>query len=386
MEKVITVFTATRAEYHLLSSVIKKIKDDPDLVLDLIVSGTHLSYKNGHTVDQIISDGYDISEEIEVIHDNEPIDVNKVIADTLLGCSKHFETIHSDMLIVLGDRYELMGCVLAAANAQVPIAHIHGGETTEGAIDEAIRHAVTKFSYLHFACCEPYRKRIIQLGENPKRVFNVGSLGVENIINCNKMSREALADNLKFNLNNFCLVTFHPVTLENNTGLLQVKELFNAIMKFDEYTYLITGSNADQGGEDINNFWRQQEKEYPEKIKYMSSLGMIRYLSAMNNCEMVIGNSSSGILEAPTFKIPTVNVGDRQKGRIKAESIIDSEPKEQDIIKAINLAKDVAFRKQILHMPQLYGDGSASVKIITEIKKSLNDGVNLKKHFYDIEC
>ncbi len=382
--KTISIFTSSRAEYHLLSPLIRKISSDVSLRLDLIVSGTHLSSKYGHTVDQIMADGFEIGEEIETIDEDAETDVNLVIAKTLTGCAGHFKRVRSDFLVVLGDRYEIMGAVLAAANALVPIAHIHGGETTEGAVDEAVRHSVTKFSYLHFPSCEPYRKRIIQLGESPERVFNSGSLGVENILSQKLMEKDELERNLGFVLKKFCLVTFHPVTLEADSPEVQVRELMAALKAFPEYSYIITKANADQGGETVNRTVREEAEGHTDRFLLVDSLGMVRYLSAMKHCEMVIGNSSSGLLEAPSFAVPTVNVGDRQKGRISAASVINCIPEREEIANAMKKAASREFRDSIRNMPQLYGDGSTSEIIINEIKKALAAGVDLKKRFYDI--
>ena len=379
--KTITVFTSTRAEYHLLYSVIKKINENPDLRLDLIVSGTHLSNQFGHTVDQIEKDGFPIGEKMDVLLEGNS--VNRVIADTLISCDRHFSKIHSDFLIVLGDRYELLGPVIAASNLLIPIAHIHGGETTEGAIDEAVRHAVTKFSYLHFSSCEQYRKRIIQLGEDPSRVFNSGSLGVENILHQKLLSKEELQNELNFNLDNFCVVTFHPVTLEKESCIAQVEELLLALVSFD-FKYIITKANADNGGREINNFIQQFVARYPNRFLFVDSLGMIKYLSALKYCQMVIGNSSSGLLEAPSFYVPTVNIGDRQKGRISAKSVVDCKPTKESIISAIEIAQSPSFKESIRNMPQIYGNGTASTIILREIIKALNNGINLKKKFHDV--
>lgn len=381
-KKIISVFTATRAEYHLLYSLIKKINEDEELILDLIVSGTHLSKKFGNTVDYIISDGFPIGERIETLNENRSID--DIIAVTLSECSKHFRKVKSDYLVVLGDRYEIMGAVIAAANALIPIAHIHGGETTIGAIDEAVRHAVTKFSYLHFTSCEPYRKRVIQLGEHPDRVFNTGSLGVENILNQPLMSKEELAHDLLFNLDNYAVVTFHPLTLDKNGPENQVSNLIDALMEFDGLNYIITKANADAGGERINEILEMASSK-TKRIKLVSSLGLVRYLSALKYCKMVIGNSSSGVLEAPSFCVPTVNIGDRQTGRIKSKSIIDCLPEKNSIINAMRKALEPEFRNSLQDMPQIYGDGNASAIMIDEIKKSLNGKVNLMKKFYDLD-
>lgn len=385
MKKVITVFTATRAEYHLLCPVIGRICEDDELCLDLIVSGTHLSEKYGNTVQEIVRDGYPIAETIKTIDDTGIINHDEIIAKTLLACSAHFERAKSDLLLVLGDRYELLGAVIAAMNAHIPIAHIHGGEITEGAIDEAIRHAVTKFSYLHFACCEAYRQRIIQLGEDPARVINAGALGVENILTQRLMSRETLESNLGFDLDKFCLVTFHPVTMEEGTATHQVCELYDALSEFKDYKYIVTGANADHGGREINEFWNDIGKRFSKQFLIIESLGMIRYLSAMSLCEMVIGNSSSGILEAPAFEKPTINIGDRQKGRIRAKSVIDCQPIKSEIVAAMRKGSESEFRESLSGMEQLYGNGTAGETILTEIKKALYNGINLKKSFYDIK-
>lgn len=382
--KKVCVYTATRAEYCLLYPVIKKIQLDPDLQLDLIVSGAHLSEKYGYTCRDIIDDGFKINAQISIL-DEEKNDIDQAIALSITGCSKYLKESKPDILLVLGDRYEILGPVIAASNLHIPIAHIHGGETTEGAIDEAIRHAVTKFSYLHFTCCEEYRERVIQLGEDPKRVYNVGGLGVENILTQNLMSKEELAENLNFNLNQFCLVTFHPVTLEDQTAEEQVDILMKALLKKEGYTFIITKANADFGGNGINKILDTYSDLYPDKFKVVYSLGLIRYLSAMKYCKLVIGNSSSGILEAPTFCVPTINIGDRQKGRIQCKSIINCEPTDKQISEAIELGLDMQFRDSIKDLKSPYGEGKTSELIIKYIKQWLEEGIDLKKKFFDID-
>ena len=383
--KTISVFTSTRAEYCLLYNLIKRINNAEDLKLDLIVSGTHLSYKYGHTIDEIYKDGFPISETIEILDEKE--DVDEAISKALIGSSGHFKRVNPDMLIVLGDRYEVLGPVIAAANAKIPIAHIHGGETTEGAVDEEIRHAVTKFSYLHFTGCEEYKKRVLQLGETEDRVFNVGTLGTENIMNQPLMTLEELGKNLDINnlkLEKYGLVTFHPVTLEHEDASIQMKELMDAMLSFEDMFFIVTKSNADAGGQKINDMWDEFEKKYPNKIKVVFSLGLIRYLSAMKYCEAVIGNSSSGILEAPVMRVPTINIGDRQKGRIQTESIINCGMNKNEIISAMNKAFSKEFHDKIKDMPCIYGDGKTSERIIEKIRESFEKGIDLKKKFNDI--
>lgn len=353
-KRIISVFTATRAEYHLLYPVIKRIDEDDDLQLDLIVSGTHLSNDFGHTADCIVADGFPIGDKIETISEGRTVD--EIISLTLLGCSRHFATVKPDYLIILGDRYEILGAVISAANAHIPIAHIHGGESTIGAIDEAVRHTATKFSYLHFTSCEPYRRRVIQLGESPERVFNAGALGVENILHQKLMSKEELQRNLKFKLDRYAVVTFHPVTLEDRRPQIQVQNMLEALLEYRGMNYIVTKANADAGGAAINRILARYA-EQNDCIRLVSSLGMTRYLSALKYSSMVIGNSSSGILEAPSFGIPTVNIGDRQTGRIKAKSVIDCLPVKQDIMRAINKALSLEFLASIKDMPQIYGNG-----------------------------
>lgn len=383
--KTISIYTATRAEYGLLYNVIMKVDNDPELQLDLIVSGGHLSHKQGYTVRQIEQDGFVINDRIEILNDEEETDVSIAIARSLLGCSRHFKKIHSDMLVVLGDRYEILGPVIAACEARIPIAHIHGGEATEGAIDEAIRHAVTKFSYLHFTSCEAYRKRVIQLGENPARVFNVGALGVENILHEKLWTKKKLENDLEFSLSSYGLVTFHPVTLEGKGETeIETRELFEALCNIKGMSFIVTGANADSGGSLINIISKQYEVKYPDKFKIISSLGRIRYLTAMKYCQVVIGNSSSGILEAPSFHVPTINIGDREKGRIQTKSVINCNARKGEIIKAIQTGVSAEFKRQIINMDSVYGDGNTSEAIVYEIKRAFLTGIDLKKKFYDI--
>lgn len=385
--KKICVFTGTRAEYHLLTPVMRRICKDPELQLDLIVTGAHLSEQYGSTYRTILADGFEINKKIYILEDQaEKTDMNQAVAKCLSECGTYFEESRPDLLILLGDRYEILGPAIAALNCRIPIAHIHGGETTEGAIDEAIRHMVTKCSYLHFTSCEPYRQRVIQLGEEPNRVFNVGSLGVENILTQKLLTREELAETLSITKNSrYCLSTFHPVTLENNTAEQQIAQMLEAFLLFPELKFVITKANADEGGGQINAVIDRYVEKYPEQFYTEFSLGMIRYLSAMKYAELVIGNSSSGILEAPSFGVPTINIGDRQKGRIQARSVINCVPEQDKIVDAMKKGLDKAFRTSLAHMQTPYGNGTASQQIISIIKESLNNGINLKKKFYDLK-
>ena len=288
-------------------------------------------------------------------------------------------------MLVLGDRYETLGVCIAAMNERIPIIHLYGGETTEGAIDEAIRHSITKMSYWHFTSTEQYRKRVIQLGENPKRVYNVGSLGVENVLNQILLSKQALESELKLQLNMpYAVVTYHPVTLEDKNICETVKMFLDALDQNKDMLYIITKANADAGGRQIN-LMMEEYAAHRDNIQVFDSLGMIKYLSVVKYSEMVIGNSSSGLVEVPSFRIPTVNIGDRQKGRIRAESVIDCDEDTESIVRAIKKARTPEFRKQCSQVKNPYEGVRTSDTIVEIIKEKLFDKkVEIKKKFYDI--
>lgn len=384
--KKVCVVTATRAEYGLLRNIIELIHLDNDLELCLIVTGTHLSDDFGRTVSEIEADEYPITEKIDVLLNSDSRQaVSKTMGLAFISFADMFAREKPDMLIVLGDRYELLSICGCAMNARIPIAHISGGETTEGAIDECIRHCITKMSYLHFPGCEDYRKRIIQLGESPDRVFNFGDVGVENINKCQLMSREVLEADLNFNLNNvYMSVTFHPVTLDEDSAEEQMKQLLTAITAFPNINFVFTKANADAGGKTINRILDEFIPNNPNCIAF-ESLGLIRYLSLLKYSGGVVGNSSSGIVEAPSFNIPTINIGDRQSGRLQASSIINCEPKSEEIIKAINLAISPEFKKIARNTINPYGEGDTAYNIVDTIKYFIfNKEINLKKQFYDL--
>ena len=292
-----------------------------------------------------------------------------------------------DMVILLGDRFEILSVATAAHLIGIPIAHISGGDITEGAVDDAVRHSITKMSTLHFPGCEQSRKRIIQMGEQPEYVFNVGEPGVENCLNLEKLSLKELSKNLNFDIlnNDYSIVTFHPVTMENNTGVKQVYELIHAMESLDGMYFIITMANADAGGRAINDIWIEEGKKHKNWL-VVSSLGVVRYLSAMKYAKMVIGNSSSGIVEAPSMKVPTINIGDRQKGRMLAESVISCKPLEEDIYNAFKTALSPQFEEKISNVESPFGDGTTSKKILDYIIKYLNNKNEFnEKHFYDID-
>lgn len=386
--KRICVVTATRAEYGLLRRIINCIFLDDELELNLIVTGTHLSEDYGYTIEEIKKDGFPITEEIQILEkDYTEVAICKVMgnASTLFG--EMYEKYKPDIVLVEGDRYELIPICSSAMIFRIPIAHVSGGELTEGLLDDAVRHCITKMSYLHFPGCEEYRKRIIQLGEEPNRVFNFGDVGVENVKKMNYLSKKELETALDISLEKpFASVTFHPVTLEKNTAEKQVKELLTVLDDCSDVNFIVTMANADLQGEVINKLFRESSLKSKNIFCY-KSLGIQKYLSLVKYSLFVIGNSSSGIVEAPCFGIPTINIGDRQKGRLRADSIIDCLPRKEDIKKSIEKALSPEFRKIAKEAKNPYGDGNTSQQIINTIKSFLNntEHINLKKKFYDIE-
>lgn len=387
MKKKISILTATRAEYGLLKPIIEKLNKEPNFDVHVVVTGAHLSPEFGLTYREIEKDGITIDQKIEMLLSSDtPAGISKSMGLAMISFADYFEKLIPDMLIVLGDRYETLAVATVAMNQRIPIAHLHGGETTEGAIDESIRHAITKLSYLHFTSAEEYRNRVIQLGENPERVFCVGAVGIENILNEKLMSKFEIAESISFELNKpYAMVTFHPVTLEENKSEEQIKALLEVCGIYKNMKFIFTKANADASGRIINRKIDEFVEKNDNAIVF-TSLGMVRYLSALKYCTMVIGNSSSGLLEAPSFGIPTINIGDRQKGRLQANSVINCEPIKEDIEKAIQLALSEEFKDKAKNTINPYGDGKTSCKVVEKIKDFLiNDKVNLKKKFYDCE-
>lgn len=384
--KKICVVTGTRAEYGLLMPLLNQIKQAEDLELQLLVTGMHLSPEFGLTYKLIEADGYTINDKVDILLSSDtPVGISKTMGLGMIGFAESFERLQPDMVVLLGDRYETFIAAAAASVARIPISHLHGGETTEGAFDEAFRHAITKMSWLHFTSTEEYRKRVIQLGEDPNRVFNVGAIGIENIIKLPLMTREELEANLNVQFNKqLLLVTFHPVTLENETSAGQFEELLRALDKVEDATIIFTKANSDTDGRIINQLIDDYTNLHQNKALAYTSMGQLRYLSAMKIASAVIGNSSSGIIEAPSFKVPTINIGDRQKGRIQAESVIDCEPKEKEISKAIQLSLSDELHIKLQMMGNPYGDGEVSDKVLAEIRKALSNEITLKKTFYDL--
>ena len=386
--KRIGIMTGTRAEYGLLKSLMQEINKDNDLELYLIVSGMHLSPEFGMTYKEIEEDGFEINAKVEMLLSSDsPAGISKSIGLGVIGFADEFQRADLDMLILLGDRYEALSAAISAMVMRIPIAHLHGGELTEGAIDEGIRHSITKMSYLHFTSTEQYRNRVIQLGENPERVFYVGALGVENIKKINLMTKEELERSIHFEIDeNTVIVTYHPVTLENNTVEEQFLNLLEVLDRNPKIRMIFTKANADTNGRIVNELIDKYVAQNSERACAFMSLGQKRYLSALKYCRIVIGNSSSGIIEAPSFGKPIINIGDRQKGRICADSVINCGYTQQEIQQAMETALTEEFENKARNCRNPYEKENTAANIISVIKDYLlNDKIKLKKGFYDIK-
>ena len=383
----ICIVTGTRAEYGLLYWLMKEIQEDAELELQIIVTGMHLSPEFGLTYRQIEKDGFKINKKIETLLSSDtPVGISKSMGLGMIGFADAYEEIKPDIVVLLGDRFEIFSAAAAACVSRIPIGHIHGGETTEGAIDEAFRHSITKMSHLHFTSTEVYRKRVIQLGESPDMVFNVGALGVENIRKLPLLSLKNLEKEIGFSLGQQCiLVTFHPVTLEQSTAKTQFRNLLNAIDTINGLHVIFTKANADTEGRIINRMIDEYvtTKEKNAAISF-TSMGQLRYLSAMKHVDAVVGNSSSGIVEAPSFKVPTVNIGDRQKGRVQTRSVINCSPTKDAIIQALEKVLSPEFKQNIQDMTNPY-EKENSARNIKEIIRDFDLRNILKKEFYDME-
>lgn len=416
------VITATRAEYGLLRPLVVELRkyESDDLKVDLIVTGTHLSADYGMTVDEIESDGVRIDYRIAIpVSSDTPVDISTDQAVTLTEFTKHFAAIKYDAIFILGDRYEMLMVATAAMNTHTPIIHLCGGDTTEGAIDEAIRHSITKMSHLHFPTNEDSRRRIIQLGEAPDRVFNVGDTAIDNIRNMPLMEKETVLHDLgadkwdcvalkancpsgdtgdnacavaasdtssdaKLNDISYALCTYHPVTLESGDIEGMMDDFLAAIMARPDIEFIVTKSNSDMGGDKINKILDEAEDRITNLHVY-TSLGALRYLSVMKSALFVMGNSSSGLYEAPSMYIPTINIGDRQKGRLRCDSVIDCLPDKESILEAIDKACSEGFKEVCRNVVSPYGDGHAAEKIAKISIDAVKNGISLKKKFFDLD-
>ena len=381
----ICVVTGTRAEYGLLHWLMDGINKSTKLDLQIVATGMHLSPEFGLTYQEIENDGFKIDKKIEMLLSADtPSSISKSTGLGLIGFADAFYELNPDIVIVLGDRYEVLAASLAAMFENIPIAHIHGGETTAGAFDEAIRHSITKMSWWHFVAADEYEKRVIQLGESPGRVFNVGGLGVDAIKKTNLLSKDELMikTGIKFGKKNL-LITYHPVTLENKTSQQDFKSLLDVLSEIKDIYLIFTMPNADSDGRIIKKMINDFVFNQSERSISFTSMGSLNYLSTLQYIDGVVGNSSSGLAEAPTFKIGTINIGDRQKGRLKAESIIDCEPTKKSIKLAIDKLYGHKFQKDIHSVQNPYGDGDAIEKIMSILSnKPIPE--DMKKDFYDL--
>lgn len=381
----ICVITGSRAEYGLLSGLMRAIKQDNELQLQIIATNMHLSPEFGLTYKEIEKDGFIIDKKVEMLLSSDtPNATSKSVGLATIGFADAFEDLKPDMIVVLGDRYEILSAVSTALFYKIPVAHLHGGEITEGAYDDCIRHAITKMSHLHFTSTEEYRKRVIQMGENPANVHYVGAIGVENIKNIEPLSKVELEESLNFKFGDkSLLVTYHPVTLENNTASEQCKNLLEALNEFPDYNIIFTLPNSDTDGRIIIKMIQDYVRINSDRCMCIPSLGLKRYLSTLKYVDAVIGNSSSGIIEVPSFGIPTLDIGDRQKGRIAAESVIHCGTSKTEIIKGMEFILSSNFRDFVKDVVNPYSRPQTTQSILREIKKINLDNL-IHKSFYNL--
>ena len=384
--RTIAVFTGTRAEYGLLSPIIKGLDKSPHADLALIVGGMHLSSEFGYTVSEIENDGIPISGRLEFLVSSETaVGISKSMGLAIISAAEYLERERPDIIVLLGDRFEAMAVAQAAMIARIPIAHIHGGEITEGSIDEAIRHSITKMSHLHFASTDEYAKRIHQLGENPDNIFNFGALGIDNIKNLELLTKEELSKSIEFSLNKkYIIVTHHPVTLSSDSGIEGLCNLLSILDEYPDYQLIISYPNADTKNRAIIELLEKYYLKDKKRTFLTHSLGLQKYLSAVKHCELVVGNSSSGIIEAPTLGVPTVNIGDRQKGRIHGYSVLNCDDSLASIRKTMAHALSSDFRQLCKNAKNPYGDGQSSRKILEILIKFPLENI-IFKQFYDLE-
>ncbi len=385
MKRKVCVVTGTRAEYGLFYWLLREISNDPELDLRIIATGMHLSPEFGLTYREIEKDGFHIHKKLEVLLSSDtPVGISKSMGLAHIVLAEAYEELKPDLVVLLGDRFETLCAAAAACVARIPVAHIAGGETTQGAFDEAFRHGITKMSHLHFTSTEEYRRRVVQLGESPDRVFNVGALGVENIKRLSLLSREELAKEIGFQMGERCLlVTFHPVTLEKASAGAQFQALLDALDGMSDARVVFTKANADTDGRIINQMIDGYAAANPERTVAFTSMGRLRYLSAMKYAAAVVGNSSSGIVETPSFRIPTINIGDRQKGRMQAASVINCGPEKDGILAALEKAFSPEFQRLVKDVTSPYEKDDPAGNIKEVIKKFDLTGI-LKKEFHDL--
>ncbi len=382
-------FTGTRAEYGLLRSLMFALQDKTDVTVSALVSGTHLNSQHGKTVEEIHQDGFCIAAtadlELSTCASESQMGVCASMGVAMQKISIALYELKPDILVILGDRYEAFCCATAATMLSIPIVHLHGGEQTLGAVDEAFRHAITKMSHIHFASCEKHRQRIIQLGEDPERVWNTGALGVENALNMDLLTETEIRDYLGLTSNQpYLLCTFHPVTLEPGQELQQWQEVQKALDVFSDYAIIITGANADSGGNTINALLAEWEESNSHRVCFFASLGVLRYLSAAKYARCVVGNSSSGIIEIPSLKTPVVNIGNRQKGRMCSEAVLHCNTQATAIECALKKALSLEHKKLAQSASNPYGGENVAQTMSSIIASIPLEGL-IKKKFYDLE-
>ena len=384
MTRKICIITGARAEYGLLRWVMQGIKDAPELTLQIIATGMHLSPEFGLTYREIEQDGFRIDRKVEMLTSSDtPVGIAKSMGLGMIGFADALNELRPDLIVVLGDRFEIFSAVAATLVARIPVAHLHGGETTEGAFDEALRHSITKMSHLHFVAAEEYRRRVIQLGEQPERVFLVGGLGIDSIKRLKLHDRAELEGSLDFKLGKKnLLITFHPVTLEAATAANQMSELLATLADLQDTQIIFTMPNADTDGRVLIRMVEQFVAQHSNTRAY-TSLGQLRYLSCIAHVDGVIGNSSSGLAEVPSFKKGTINIGDRQRGRLQAASVISCEPTRQSIAAALERLYSTDFQAGLSQVRNPYGEGGASEKVVEIIKHCVIEGI-AKKVFYGL--
>ena len=379
----VCVVTGTRAEYGLLSRLMWLIRADHDLTLQIIATNMHLSPEFGLTYKEIEADGFTIDKKVEMLLSSDTSNaITKSIGLATIGFADAYEDLQPDILLILGDRFEILAAATAALIYKIPVAHLHGGEITEGAYDDAIRHAITKMSHLHFVSTEIYRQRVIQMGEHPSTVFNVGALGCENIKSLKLMSKDELEKSLGFKLDrNTILITYHPVTMECNTSEQQFRELLSAIDLFPELKVIFTMPNSDTDGRIIMKMIKEYVAKNPERTVWFDSLGCYRYLSFLQYIGGVVGNSSSGIIEVPSFHIPTINIGDRQKGRVAAASVLNCKPTRQDIQQRLAVILAPGYLDSLVSVTNPYDMPDTAINILETLK---HQPIVSMKSFYNL--
>lgn len=384
MKRKICIVTGSRADYGLLRWIMQGIDEDPDLMLQVIATGMHLSAAFGSTYQAIEADGFKIDRKIYALSDlDSPIGLAEAIGKVLVGCAQAYKELNPDIIVVLGDRFEIFAAASAALLAKIPVAHLHGGETTAGAFDEAFRHSITKMSQLHFVAAEEYKNRIIQLGESPRSVFLVGGLGVDSINKLELLDKREVESKLQLEFSDKnLLVTFHPATLDDESTDHQMDQILKALADLKDTSIIFTMPNADTGGHKLMNIVKEFVSHH-SNARAFTSLGQLVYLSCMAQVDAVLGNSSSGLIEAPSLKIGTVNIGDRQLGRLQASSVINCNPEKGSVLAALRTIYSTEFQASLPTTINPYGGGFASEKVVEILRTISLEGI-VKKTFYDL--